>query len=227
MKKLILFLFISSTCFAQSAEAEKILNKVIDEYNLVEDYQVDMTIIMDVDFLKMPKSKAKLFFKQPDKLQVDSKGFAMLPKGGINFSPQNYLKGDYTALYVKEETINGKVTDVIRAIPNSDTTDILLTKFWIDKEKSKILKIESNTKTAGTVNIEMTYADDFEYPLPSEIVFSFSLSGKNIARRLNQHRRAQQDQSEKSENFEGRVIVKYTNYIVNKGIPDEVFEKKE
>ena len=67
--------------------SEAILEKVRLEFEKIEDYQVDVKIKVDVDFLKMPDREATIFYKKPDKFHIDSENFAMLPKSGLNFSP--------------------------------------------------------------------------------------------------------------------------------------------
>ena len=76
-----------------------------------------MKIIVDVDFLKIPEREAKIYYKKPDKIHVESEGFVMLPKEGLNFSPLGLLNSNYTSFYVKQDTIDGIVTSVIKVIP--------------------------------------------------------------------------------------------------------------
>jgi hypothetical protein len=61
------------------------------EFEKIDDYQVDVRIKVDVDFLKMPEREATIYYKKPDKFHIDSENFAMLPKSGLNFSPLGFL----------------------------------------------------------------------------------------------------------------------------------------
>ena len=66
MKFLILsFLAIANLLTAQSKNPDEIINEVITNFDKVKDYQVDVNIKVDVEFLKVPDSKAKIYFKQP------------------------------------------------------------------------------------------------------------------------------------------------------------------
>jgi len=108
MKLLISLLFVLVQFgFSQSKDPNEIINAVITNFNKVNDYQVDVKIKVDVEFIKVPETKAKIYFKQPDKVHLEADGFAMLPKNGMEFSPSTLLKKDYTAIYEQDVELNG------------------------------------------------------------------------------------------------------------------------
>ena len=96
--------------FAQSKNPDEIINSVIANFNKVNDYQVDVNIKVDVEFIKVPETKAKIYFKQPDKVHLEAEGFAMLPRNGMEFSPSSLIKKDYTAIYEQDVDLNGHKT---------------------------------------------------------------------------------------------------------------------
>ncbi len=82
MKKIFLIIMIItiSEILPQQKNADELINSVISNFNRVQDYEVDIEIKVDVDFLKVPDSKAKIFFKQPDKIKLKSeKEIALIP----------------------------------------------------------------------------------------------------------------------------------------------------
>ena len=83
--------------FSQQKNPETILDDVKKEFEKIEDYQVDVKIKVDVEFLKMPEREATIFYKKPDKFHIDSENFALLPKSGLNSSPLGFLNYDYKA----------------------------------------------------------------------------------------------------------------------------------
>ena len=56
-------------------------------YRSVNDYKVEMTISVSVPAFRMPKKKYKVFFKQPNKVKIKSRGFGILPRTGMFTSP--------------------------------------------------------------------------------------------------------------------------------------------
>ncbi|MFC2134103.1 hypothetical protein ACFLTH_05755 [Bacteroidota bacterium] len=227
MQKLIFLLIISVNVFAQSRNPDIILDEVKNKFNIVRDYQVDVNVNLDIDFLKVPETKAKIFFKQPDKIHFNSEGFAMLPRQVFDITPTKLLSFDYTSIYMRDELIENTNTAVIKIIPNSDTTNMLLSTLWIDIEKSIVRKIETATKNSGTILTELYYAEDLEYPLPSEIRVNFKVNNVNIPNLSPQNSGNDQHNVRRSRKLEGTVTLKYSNYIVNEGIPDEMFLERE
>lgn len=225
-----LFLLVVNFGFSQSKDPNEIIDAVITNFNKVNDYKVDVNIKVDVEFMKVPETKAKIYFKQPDKVHLEADGFAMLPKNGMEFSPSSLIKKDYTAIYEQDVDLNGYKTSIVKVIPIGDQGEVILSTYWIDQSKKLIRKVESTTKTNGTFTIDFTYDDKIKYPLPSKIVFSFNMDKLNLPATITGET-SNQKSDKKNKNSDlrtkGSVIVSYSNYVVNKGIPDEIFEKKD
>ena len=230
MKLLIsLFLVLIQFGFAQSKDPNEIINNVITNFNKVNDYKVDVNIKVDVEFIKVPETKAKIYFKQPDKVHLEAEGFAMLPKNGMEFSPSSLIKKDYTAIYEQDVELNGFKTSIVKVIPLGDQGEVILSTYWIDQKKQVIRKVESTTKTNGTFTIDFNYDDKLKYPLPVKIVFAFNMDKMNIPATISGETNSEKpDKKNKNagSTTKGKVIVNYSNYLVNKGVPDSIFEEK-
>lgn len=227
MKIIIAILLVLSTIgFSQSKDPDEILKTVIKNFDRVQDYVVDVNIKVDVQGVKVPETKAKIYFKQPDKIHLESEGFAMLPKDGMLFSPSSLLKNDYTAIYEKDVELNGAKVSVIKVIPSGEQSEIILSTLWVDQSKKMIRKIESTTKSDGTFSIDFNYNDEIKFPLPTQIIFYFNLDKMNL-----QLNNKNSDPDNRKRGFDsttkGKVVVKYSNYVINKGINDSVFEEKK
>ena len=227
MKKIIILLLFTTACFAQSLKPEDVLAKVKEKFSEVHDYEVNVDIKVDVNFLKVPDSHAKIYYKQPDKIRLKSEGFALLPKEGLNFSPYSFLQGDYTSIFDKDQDIDGYDCYHIKVIPLGDRGDLILTNLWIDKDKYIIRKIESTTKTNGTFSIDLEYGNDIKYPLPSSMKFTFNVEKmqmpKEITGDFTDENNEAKGNKNKSRMTTGKVYVTYSDYKVNTGIPDSVF----
>lgn len=239
MKKyLVTILLITAvTVSAQSKDPKKLLDAVRQKFNKVNDYRADLLVKLDMSFIKVPEMNAKVYFKKPDKIKVDAEGFAMIPKQGLKFSPADLLKDDFTALYVKSETIDGRKIDIVKAIPNSDSSNIILSTLWVDAAESVIRKIESTGKKGGTTQIELSY-DNYEFGLPSQVKLLFNLDNiqmpVNVPNQSTENEPADTDKKNRRRkglpegtSLKGSVIMTYKNYQINKGIPDSFFVEKE
>jgi len=236
MKKVFItiVLFLAVIVSAQTKDPKKLIDAVRQKFNKVNDYKVDVSVKLDMSFVKVPDMKAKVYFKKPDKLKVEAEGFAMLPKEGLKFSPAELFKDTFTPLYVRTETISNKKLDVIKAIPNNDSSNIVITTLWIDAVDLVIRKVETTTRNGGTTQSELMY-DNAEYGLPSQIKISFNLGNMqvpaNLPNQSNETGDAKKDKKRRGMgegvSIKGSVTMSYTNYQINKGVPDSIFEEKE
>ncbi len=229
MKKILILLLFTSICFAQRHNPEDILEKVKENFSKVKDYEVNVKIKVDVNFLKVPDSQAKIYYKQPDNIKLKSEGFALLPKEGLNFSPYSFLEGDYTSILDKELEVEGNPCYLVKVIPLGDRGDLILTTLWIDKDKYIIRRIESTTKTNGTFSIDLKYDNNLKYPLPSSMVFTFNVQKMQMPKELTGDMAEQSGEEKEKGNIEktttGKVYINYSDYKVNVGLSDSIFKE--
>ena len=234
MKKFLIILllsgFVGSNSYSQKNDPDFILKRILDTFSKVHDYEVNIKIKVDVNFLKIPDTEAKIYFKQPDKVHFESETFALLPREGFDFSPSTLLKKKYTAFYEREDTIDNFRTAVVKVIPLGETDDVILSTLWVDQSKNVVRKVESTTKTKGTFAIELKYDQtNLAYPLPSMMIFTFNIDKTNIpvgfSGDLDSDPNPKQKDNEPT--TKGKVFVTYSNYKVNMGISDKIFENKK
>jgi outer membrane lipoprotein-sorting protein len=229
MKRIYLILFLISlySVCGQNKNPNKILDAVRLKFDRIKDYEVDVTVKVDVNFVKVPETKAKIYFKQPDKQKIKSEGFAMLPKQSMNFSPARLLKGDYNAIYVRSEMVNNEKLDVIKIIPSNDSSEVILSTLWIDQIQNVIKKIQTTGKKSGTIQIVLNYKDA-GFALPSDVKFSFNVGEMNLPMNLpGENKNTFGEHHKEKGPVMGNVILTYSNYKINKGIPDSFFEDKK
>ena len=226
MKKILLLLIAFTFVIpGQSKNPDKILNEVKKTFDKIDDYSVDVSIKMDVSFLKVPDAKAKIYYKKPDKVNIESKQFALLPRRALDISPTSLLKGKYTAIFDKFETFNGVKTAVIKTIPLGEASEVVLSTFWIDLTDFVVRKVEISTKVNGTFTINLDYNSQTKFKqLPSSIIFSFNVSKLNIPKRFSGREEDNKPDTSSNRSAIGKVFIDYSNYKVNQGLPDSLFE---
>ena len=215
--------------FSQIPNPETILENVKKEFEKIEDYQVNVTIKVDVEFLKMPEREATIFYKKPDKFHIDSENFALLPKSGLNSSPLGFMNYDYKAYYIREDTLHEAITSVIKVIPLEVSADVILSTLWIDTQRNIILKVESTRKPQGTFFIDFEYLKTKKgFWLPSSMIFSFTIDRSLFPGKLNKDQNSESGKSKEdsAKKETGYVYLTYSNYKVNIGLSDEIFEVK-
>ncbi len=210
----------------QSQNPNTILNAVQLKLNKANDYSVDVNIKVDLPFIKMLPINAKIYFKQKDKFKVESKSIAIVPKQG--FVQLNKLINDtnsYTAVLQNSDNATGTKISLINIIPLNDTGDVILGKLWIDEKNSVIKKSQITTKTNGTILTEYIYGAQLAFGLPDIMNFEVDIKKfkvpKVVAADINTNAKKEAEKVGKK----GKIIIKLTNYSINKGIADAIFKK--
>ena len=208
--------------FAQNPR--ELLNQVQVKLNKANNYKADINIKVDLPYIIMMPINTKLYFKQKDKFKIDTKSIAILPKQG--FLQLSMLLNDtinYTAFFQNRESVNNIKTSLINLIPNSDTSDVVLAKLWVDELSQVIIKSQVTTKSSGTIKTEYTYGTQLIYGLPDAIKFTVDIKKFKIPKALAAD--INTTKSKKVEKKSGEIQITLKNYEVNKGIPDSVFDK--
>ena len=232
MKRMLVFSLLllvkTFTLYAQDeTDPTVIITKINKKFKSVNTYQVDALIDARISFLKILPQRTVIYFKQPDKFHIRSKGIAILPKQ--NFENLYVLLADinsYQSFASGNEIINARPTIMLNVIPNSDTSDLVLAKIWVDVAKNLILKAQLTTKSNGTILIEYSYSKTIEFGLPDQIIFTVDVKKFKIPKAVSADINSTTSPKPKNEKDpkKGRIIITLSNYIINKGIADSVFK---
>lgn len=217
--------------FALSVSAQEgrpILDGVYEKLQKVNDYQADITVKTDIPFINILPIGATIYFKQPDRIRLKSKGIAILPKQGFDQMLQLLRdRSAYNYLVQGKEVVGSVPATVVNVIPESDTGDIVLAKLWVDEERDLIIKAQITTKSSGTVLMEYVYGKFIEFGLCDQILFTIDVKRfkvpKALAADLN---RPSDTDKEKQKNKKGTILIRFDRYLVNQGIDDAVFKKE-
>ncbi len=223
------FLFAAFGVFAQ--EPEKVIDKINAKITSVKDYTVNAHIDADIPMIKIMPSNAKIYFKQKDKVKIESKGITILPKQG--FTELNTFLSDkskYSAVFGDSLKINGTDTRLINIIPNAASGEIVLAKIWVDQKNSVIMRSQVTTQTNGTVKTDFKYGSQLNYGLPSELKFEIDVKKfkmpKSVAADINKTSTDPKKAKEKKRT-KGTITITLSDYKVNGGLSDAIFKDKK
>lgn len=245
------FLIVSSILLAQTLSIEKISDNVISQFDKIEDYQVDLKISVKMTGFRMPNKKIRLYYKRPDKIKMETRGFAILPKTGVDGNPNEFLDMLKQVTSIKRTIHNNRPFFRIKGKVNQDSLKIPITvkkneipnitmevlvdaKEWVITEVGVFLDLE-NVFSFNTNYIEVN-----EVMVPERSVFNIGIKG--ISRWSTQNPfdfggpgSNRQDFERIAKNagydplkdeFVGEMILTFSNYTVNKGIDDSLFIEK-
>ena len=216
-----------------------IISKTERKFRLVNDYEVKMIISMSIPAFRMPKKKYHIFFKQPNKIKIKSRGFGVLPRTGMFTSPiENFdnltdlkLNNKYQQIHKGRIVISGNlILDSLELeMPNDyakltfkPTVDVVIdTLNWVIKRVTtkidtvKIMEIEN----------EFDFVDkDFYLPVESKVEYYVKDARltkwmkKDIGLFIGDQKNIKGDM------VKGQIKVLYNNYKVNRGLEDSVFK---
>ena len=220
------------------SDVERVVDKTQKQFEKAFDYQVTMKIELKVPGFRMPKKKYKVFFKQPNKLKIKSRGFGMLPKTGIFTSPKDNFdnlknmrlistNNDNGQVYIKGEVI---VDSLKLKMPNEyaklgfrpTVTVKIDTNNWV------INNIITELDTLKLVEITNTYKKvDNNYVMPSASTVQYFIKDAKLSGWLKKDITSivgQNPLEQKSDMVEGKISIVYEDYIINRGIKDKIFD---
>ena len=224
----IIFLFLSFAFVlfeVQGQEANVFLSKLVAKLESVDDYSADVLIKADIPLIKILPSKAKIYFKKPDKFKVVSKGIAILPRQG--FTDMNLFLSKpeaYMVVLAGEKKIGDRDTKLLTVIANASDSEIILIKLWVDPIEMLIIESEVTTRSSGNVKIAYKYSEQKKYGLPSQIQFTVDVKEFKMPKSFssNPHKKST-PKTKKRKN--GTINLSISNYVVNQGIADSFFVK--
>jgi hypothetical protein len=218
-----IFLFISFSLFAQ--DANKSVAQVLARMNKVRDYRVEAQIKSDIPLIKIMPTKATIYFKQPEKFRMITKGIAILPKKGFtDLTALLRNKGAYNALFTGFEVIDGVKAESITLLPTDDSGEIVLAKIWVDPTLDLILKSQITSRSNGTVLSTYVYGSEKAFGLPSEMNITVDVKKFKIPKGVvvDINRTAVAPANTRKT---GQIRLSLTNYVINQGIEDRFFKE--
>ncbi len=225
---LLLTITLANQCLAQDA-ATLLVKKVKAKYDLVNDYVANGKMKTNVVFIKAPIAKVKIYYKKPDKIKIKNEsGISFIPKGSVNINMANVLSlTNYQALDAGTDKVNGTTVKVIKILPNDDSKgDVALSTLYIDEVNVLILKSKTTTKDNGTYELVMQYGSQASYGLPSKAQFTFNTKDYKLPKGVtfDYDNGTSADNDKKVKAKKGKIEITYTDYIINKGIAEDVFK---
>ena len=223
-----LLMILSFNASAQKTP-NQLLRGVYKKMMKVKDYSVEADIRADIPLIKILPVNAVIYFRQPDKFKVESKGIAIMPKQG--FSDVAKIIRDtttYTAFFTGKEKVDNSLTQIISVIPLVDTGDLVLAKFWIDYARNLVLKSQLTTRSSGTMQIEYFYSTQIAFGLPDKMIFTVDVKKFKIPKVMasDMNNTSKAPKSDEKESKKGIILIDLKNYKINQGLKEAFFMQK-
>ena len=221
MRKIFLWLFIlfclSPAWIWAGEEAVRYLDAIEKKYSGLKDYIADVNVHFDIETFKTPDMQAKLYFKAPDKMKVESKGVFFFPREGGFFNPALFKKDDFE-IRIVEPVTEGKKDVKLKIIPKKKEKMGREFVLWIDRDDNLVREIHTAQLDGRETKAKIEYGKFGPFELPRQILLALDFPSVEP-----NERRGFGPFEQKSERVTGTIEITYTNYKVNTGLKDEIF----
>ncbi len=233
MKHIMIGLFIlglvSNNVLAKNLPSSSDIRELmLSNWEKIEDYEVDIKLSLNIPGFRMPSRKIHYLYKAPDKSKVEVKGFAIVPKQGIQ--PFFTFFNDSLSFRITADTVinNRPVFEVV--INDTFMTRAAKIEFYVDQVNGNIYQawVTHEGNEYFRLNSEYTEVNGISLPLKTDISMQFPPEFKNIQRlgKRPTEMKAFND-GWTDEWVKGTVKIAFSDYQVNRGIPDHIFEENE
>ena len=230
MKRILLLVItITFSLFVKAQTPAEILKKVQAKLDKVNDYEAKGKMLTNVIFIKAPVANVKIFYKKPKKLRINNEsGISFIPKGSVNINLNNLFINTIGYDIIDMGKENKTNLRIIKLLPKDANGEVVLSTIYIDEIQSLIKKSKTTTRENGTYELEMSYGRYAEYGLADKVIFTFNTKEYKLPKGItfDYDDGSKKDQAaENLKNKKGKVEIRYSGYIINKGVPDAVFNK--
>lgn len=209
-------------------DVRPLLQKVKEKYDKVSDYTAEGKLKTNVLFIKAPVATVSIWYKRPDKLKIkNEKGVSFIPKGSVNINMNNVLGlNNYEAVSAGTEKIGGTDCRVVKIFPLSDDENITRATLYIDEAQLLVRKSVISTRENGTYELLMQYRQYAAWGLPDKVELSFNTKDYKLPKGISidyDNGAGKDKPKDPMANRKGKVEIEYKKYVINKGVPDSVF----
>lgn len=229
IKIIVLLLLLSAIIgtVTNAQTAEELIQKVRVKLEKVNDYEAKGKMKTNVVFIKAPVATVKVYFKKPNKLRINNEsGISFIPKGSVNINLNTVFVNNSSFDIIDMGKEAGSNFRIIKLLPKEENADIVLSTLYIDEKEVLIKKAKTTTKENGTYELEMTYGKYAEFGLADKIIFSFNTKDYKLPKGItfDYDDGRKKEPADKMKNKKGKVEISYSNYNINKGVSEKVFE---
>lgn len=212
----------------QAQDVNDLISKIKQKVNMVNDYEASGRMRTNVIFLKVPVATVKIYFKKPNKLRIrNEKGISFIPKGAVTINMSNILTGNsFSTIDGGIVKLNNSNVRIVKLIPLDENSDVVISTLYIDEANALVRKAKTTTKDNGTYELDMTYGKYAQFALPDKVIFTFNTKDYKMPKGVTfdfDDGTAQKKAAANIKNHKGKVEIDYTQYKINQGVLDDIF----
>ena len=205
---------------------DQVMANLVRAFEPVRDFSVSIEAEVNLDRLQVPSMTATLYFKRPNKIFLESPGFAMVPREGIVVNPE-VLRQQFEARVEGVEGKGGEARVRLRLLSRDVTAGRRQVLLWVNPANWTVTRTESVPYEGRSVETQIEYAHvDGTYWLPQRMttVMKAEAADSSNLGMLGEAPGGQQLSEMRRAPRTGTVTVQYKDYRVNTGLSDDLFQ---
>ena len=224
---MILVAILSASGFAAGPDAAAVIANAVNTFAGVKDFTATLEAEIHMERVQIPRMNATMYFKKPDKVHFESTQFLMMPREGVAMNPA-VLQERYVPSSIVSDTADGRPVYKLLLAAKESSARLRQMYVWIDPANWTVVKVQTVPYEGRTLTLIFRYAlIDNAYWLPSELVATYGTTAPEEKSRndLLDMKSDMMDETRRSFMRSGSITVFYTDYKVNTGLSDSIFEK--
>jgi len=209
-------------------DTETLKSLMLTNWERIEDYEVDIKLALDIPGFRMPSRKIHYLYKAPDKSKVEVKGFAIVPKQGIQpfFT---FLEDSVELEIVNDSLVNDQLVFEV-TLEDTFMSEVGRINFFVEQRTGNITQAWVVHDGQEFFRLTSTYdqVDGIYLPKSTTINMSFPPDFQNIQRLGKKPTEMREFDARMTDEWQrGKISIQFKNYKVNRGLPDYLFEDNE
>lgn len=207
------------------SEPAGILKKVRLGLESIENYSVTVTVSADIPDLRMPDKELRISYAKPDKFHVETDGFALLPRIGLDPSQIEELIEKSTFDLESRPDQNEDGVYILRLQPLEKGSK-MTTTLWINPQRWTPDKIVTRMPDIAETVITIYYQQFDGFWLPETTIVDLRMQKPipEMQRPSIEYPVGYFDGSSGDEPVIGRITIGFSEYRVNREIDSRGFE---
>lgn len=205
--------------YSSAQDVNTLIKLVKNKLDNINRYQATGTMKTSIAYLKIPIAKVHIQYRKPNELTIKSNnGVTFVPKGVDAISLQKIFSSEFTAIDGGTEKIKQKVLRVVRLLPTSQQSNIVLSTVYINPSDLVVEKSSTTTKDEGTYEMEMQYGKYIQLGLPDKVTFTFNAKDYKIPKGLTldfDNASSKNQKIDKTMLNKGKAEIVFQQYTIN------------
>lgn len=201
---------------AAGLTGEQVLRKALAHQQAVRDYSADIRVSVDMPGMKMPERRATIYFKQPNRYHIESKGMVMIPRKALDMRQLADDLGKHGMITIAATSRrNGVPIYFLKVVPREAVKPPQRLLVWVRGDNFTVEKMETYSGDRRELSVAWEHQlVGGKYWMLKRLVADVDVPGGGM-----------RDRGEKPQpkSQRGTITVVFSNVRANKGLPDSLF----